>query len=153
MASEKKFDKGLYDQNNSLSIIIALNYLISTGHYYYDLNPLEQPETFKESDFVLFLKKNKKAVKIEVERKKTWKKSGQWQGYETLDVPVRKKDSKADLFIMTNDCMDTLAIIKMKDVKGSSVYKKDTIYTKGEEFFAVELDKVKFVKLQWVSIM
>jgi len=67
-------------------------------------------------------------------------------------MPSILVDSKADLFIMTNDCMDTLALIKMKDVKGSSIYKKDTIYTENEEFYAVELDKVKFVKLQWIHI-
>ena len=152
MENIKKFDKDLYNENNSLAIILALNYLLSTGFYYYKENPLEQPETFKKFDFKLFLKKSNKMVTIEVERKKTWEKDYKWEGYKTLDIPYRKSESKADIFIMTNNNMNTLAVMKMKDVLESDVYKKDTIYTKNEQFFAVELEKVKFIKNQWVQI-
>lgn len=152
MESEKPFSPELYVENNNIAIVMSLNYLISTGHYYFKKNPLEQEETFKKYDYVLFLKKNDKQVKIEVERKKTWIKSGLWQGYRTLDVPERKKDSEADLLIMLNNTVDTIAIMKMKDVLNSKVYKKNTIYTIEESFYAVDLQKIKFYHFKWEKI-
>lgn len=152
MGSEKPFSQELYKENNDVAIIMSLSYLISTGHYYFKKNPIEQEEVFKQYDYVLFLKKNDRQVKIEVERKKTWVKSGMWQGYETLDVPERKKDSEADLLIMINNTLDTIAIMKMKDVLNSKVYKKNTIYTTEEKFYAVDLQKIKFYHFKWEVI-
>lgn len=152
MASTKPFSSELEKENNSLSIVVAFNYLISTGHYTYDKNPLDQPQVFKDSDFTIIRSKDAKPVKIEVERKKSWKKSGRWEGFKTLDVPARKRESKSDIFVMTNYNSDTIAVMKMKDVLDSPTYKKDTIYTEDEEFFAVPLDKVKFVCMSWEKV-
>lgn len=149
MESIKSFDQELCDENNHLAIIMSMNYLISTGHYYYKEHPLEQIESFKNQDFKLYLKKSDKEVRVEVERKKTWIERDKWQGYKTLDIPHRKSESKSDLFIMTNNDCNILAIIKTKDVLKSEVYKKDTKYTKQEEFYAVKLNNIKFIKLQW----
>lgn len=152
MTNTKPFSKDLYEENHSLSVVVAFNYLISTGHYTFDKNPLDQPEVFKDSDFTLLRVKDGKPVKVEVERKKSWKKSGQWEGFRTLDVPARKKESNSDIFVMTNYNTDTIAVMKMKDVLDSNTYSKDTIYTKNEEFFAVNLEKVKFVKMNWSAV-
>lgn len=146
MESKKPFCKKLHQESNSLSIITATDYLLWTGLYTYDsVHPLEQPEAFKDSDFTLLKKSTMVPVKIEVEHKKSWKKSGCWEGYPTLDVPARKKESKADIFVMLNQHADTLALIRMRDVLSSATYRKNTIYTQDEEFFAVELRSVKFV--------
>ena len=75
MSNNKPFDINLYNENNSLAIIIAANYLLSTGYYYFETNPLEQPEVFKDSDFTILLKSDNRKIKVEVERKKSWKKS------------------------------------------------------------------------------
>lgn len=148
MNSKKPFCNKLHQASNSLSISTAADYLIRTGQYAYDsIMPLDQPEAYKESDFTLIQISTSKQVRIEVEHKRTWIKSGEWQGYPSLDVPARKKESKADIFIMLNNQADTLAIIKMKDVLESPIYIKNTIYTINEEFFAVDLSKVTFVFL------
>lgn len=152
MDNTKPYSKELDDENNSLSIVVAFNYLMSTGHYKYDVNPLDQPQAFKDHDFIILKSKDSKPVKIEVERKKSWKKSGMWQGFKTLDVPARKRESKSDIFVMTNYNSDTIAVMKMKDVLNSPIYEKDTIYTKKEQFFAVPLDRVKFVSMKWEPV-
>ena len=152
MNNTKPYSKQLDSENNFLSVVLAFNFLISTGHYYYESNPLEQPQAFKDFDFTMLRSKDGKQVRIEVERKKSWKKSGEWEGFKTLDVPARKKDSKSDIFVMTNLNCDTLAVMKMKDVLQSPIYEKDTIYTKKELFFAVPLDKIKFVTMNWKTI-
>jgi hypothetical protein len=152
MANTKPFSKELYAENNSIAIVVSHNYLISTGHYRSEQHPLDQPETFKNSDFSLIRTKDGGEVRVEVERKKSWKKSGEWEGFRTLDVPTRKRESKSDLFVMTNRNCDTIAVMKMKDVLESPTYEKDTIYTEKEEFFAVDLGKVKFISMRWEKV-
>lgn len=147
--SNKPFDKKLYDANNLLCITIVSNFFISMG-YTYEINPILQPEKFKDCDFELF--KSGEKIKFEVERKTPWIKDFEWQGYSTLDVPVRKRDSKADVFVMMNNNANTLAIIKMADVLASRVITKDTTYTQDEEFFAVNLDRVIFVAMKFQTI-
>lgn len=67
-----------------------------------------------------------------------------WQGWDTIDVPARKKKSCADIFIMFNSSIDTLAISKMDLVKSAPIRYKNTIYTKNEKFFCVPLYYFKF---------
>lgn len=156
MNSIKPFCTKLHQESNALSISTATDYLIWTGHYTYDsTHPLDQPEVFKDSDFTLVKKSTMTPIKIEVEHKKSWKKSGCWEGFPTLDVPARKRESKAKIFVMLNEKADTLALIKMKDVLESPTYTKNTIYTKNEEFFAVNLEMIKFVTKKdsgWVCV-
>lgn len=148
----KEFNQLLYDNNNSIAIITALNYLLSRNVFYYDVHPLEQKEKFKHSDFYLIKIEDNRKVYFEVERKEVWTKDYEWQGYETLDIPIRKKYSKADVFIMLNNNANTLAVMYMRDVLSSKTYSKRTKYTEKEDFFAVSLEKVKFFKTKWEMI-
>lgn len=141
----KPYSKILNDQNDRISKETAIDFLQNFKGWLLDV-PLDcQPELFKDSDF-----KMKVEVKIEVERKRTWIKSGTWQGYKTLDVPYRKKDNNADVFIMLNEHCDTLAYIKMKDIKHSPISNKSTINffskekTSNESFFNVNLKNCIF---------
>ena len=68
----------------------------------------------------------------------------QWQGWSTIDVPARKNESEADLFIMVNKECNTIAVTTMKNVLQSKITSKKTIYTENEEFFNVDLNKFKF---------
>jgi hypothetical protein len=153
--SHKPFSQQDYKQNNP-AIVVASGYLMSTGYYRYNDHPIEQSEKYKDYDFCLILKAGNRMISVEVERKRGWVKSGEWQGWPTMDVPARKKSSKADLFVMSNAPMDTLAICLMKDVLESPTYEKNTqcstVKTENELFFAVNLEKVKFVKMKWEKI-
>jgi hypothetical protein len=142
--SHKKFSKELFDENDNISKTIAVDFLESTGHYVL-ITPLnEQKEKYKEHDFEILLKSNNKLIKVEVEKKNVWYKSGTWQGFSTIDVAYRKNESKSDLFVMFNKNCDTLAITTMKNVLSSKTSYKKTIYTNNELFFNVDLDKFKF---------
>jgi len=78
---------------------------------------------------------------VESEVKLVWTRKGEWQGYRTVDIPFRKNGRvDADWFIMLNCSCDTLCITSIKRIHQSPTYKKDTIYTKQEKFFAVEPD-------------
>jgi hypothetical protein len=143
MSELKPFSKDLYDENDFKSKEVAKEFLESTG-FYSMLNPLEeQKEKYKEHDFEIFLINPFTKITVEVERKKVWTKSGKWQGWNSIDVPYRKKDSKSNLFIMINKNFDTLAITNMKNILNADVYQKKTIYTNEESFFKVDINKFK----------
>jgi hypothetical protein len=143
MSELKPFSKDLYDENEFKSKEIAKEFLESTG-FYSMINSLEeQEEKYKEHDFEIFLINPFTKIAVEVERKKVWTKSGKWQGWNSIDVPYRKKDSKSNLFIMINKNFDTLAITNMKNILNADVYQKKTIYTNEESFFKVDINNFK----------
>lgn len=142
----KKFSQELYDENDNSAKVIAVDYLVSTGLYKLNEELNEQPEQFKKLDFEILLIDKDKVVSVEVERKKVWTKDYKWQGFPTIDIPYRKKDGKADLFIMVNKNLNTIAITKMKTVINSPVSSKKTIYTNKELFFNVPISEFKIMK-------
>jgi len=144
MSEYKKFSQELCDENDRLSKEVAVDFLEWIGHYKLEIPLEDQIEKFKKQDFeVLLISKNRK-VKVEVERKKVWTKDGVWQGWSTIDVPQRKNESEADLFIMINNSCNTLAVTTMNKVLESNITSKKTIYTEKENFFNVELNNFKF---------
>lgn len=144
MSEYKKFSQELCDENDQVAKEVALDFLKWTGHYRLDTSLEEQEELYKKQDFEVTLISNDRKVKVEVERKKVWSKVCQWQGWSTIDVPARKNESEADLFIMVNKECNTIAVTTMKNVLQSKVTSKKTIYTENEEFFNVDLNKFKF---------
>jgi len=144
MSEYKPFSKKLYDENDQIAKEVALDFLISTGHYKLETPLKDQKELYKKQDFEVVLVSKNKKVSVEVERKRVWTKSCKWQGWDTIDVPVRKNESKAKLYVMINNPGDTIAITKMKSVLKSKISTKKTIYTDNEDFFNVELNEFKF---------
>ena len=144
MSEYKKFSQELCDENDQVAKDVALDFLQWTGHYRLDTSLEEQEELYKKQDFEVTLISNDRKVKVEVERKKVWSKVCQWQGWSTIDVPARKNESEADLFIMVNKECNTIAVTTMKNVLQSKITSKKTIYTENEEFFNVDLNKFKF---------
>jgi len=144
MSEYKKFSQELCDENDQVAKEVAVDYLQWTGHYKLDTPLSEQEELYKKQDFEITLISKSKKVTIEVERKKVWTKMCAWQGWPTIDVPARKNESEADLFIMVNKDCNTIAVTTMKNVLESKVSSKKTIYTESEDFFNVELNKFKF---------
>jgi hypothetical protein len=144
MSEYKKFSQELCDENDQVAKEVALDFLEWTGHYRLDKSLEEQEELYKKQDFEITLISNDRKVKVEVERKKVWLKVCQWQGWSTIDVPARKNESEADLFIMVNKECNTIAVTTMKNVLESKVTSKKTIYTESEDFFNVSLNKFKF---------
>lgn len=144
MSEYKKFSQELCDENDQVAKEVALDFLQWTGYYRLDTSLEEQEELYKKQDFEVALISNDRKVKVEVERKKVWSKVCQWQGWSTIDVPARKNESEADLFIMANKECNTIAVTTMKNVLQSKVTSKKTIYTENEEFFNVDLNKFKF---------
>lgn len=147
----KRFSRDLYKENNKRAIETACNFLLSVPKTKLELKiPLEQQrEAFKDRDFFLFRVRDGKRIDIEAEIKKVWKVSGRWQGWPTIDVPARKKDSKAQIFIMINNSDNTIAVALMKDVLASPVSNKATVYTDEEPFFNAPLNKFAFY--YWVN--
>jgi hypothetical protein len=146
MSEYKKFSKELCDENDAIAKETAVNFLEWTKYYKLETPLSEQQELYKKQDFEITLISKASKIKVEVERKKVWDKSGKWQGWPTIDVPIRKKDSEAQLFVMTNKSCDTIAITLMSKVIGSKVSSKKTIYTENEEFFNVNLNCFRFYK-------
>lgn len=136
----KKFCQQLYNENDLVCKKVVSDFLVETGKYKISQRIEEQPEYFKQLDFEILYLPTNQIIKVEVERKIVWDKSGQWQGYSTIDVPYRKKDSKADLYVMVNKYLDTLAITTMNKILESKVETKNTIYTNDEKFFKCKLD-------------
>lgn len=155
----KKFSKELYDESNMVAMNAAVTILetICDGKVYRLDVPLHmQKESYKSHDFVISRLHDKGTtnVYVEAERKRVWSASGKWEGFKTIDVPYRKAESKANLFVMTNNSGDTAALARMSDIISSPVESKKTIYTDEEKFFKVGLDKFKFYHNvnQWIEI-
>jgi hypothetical protein len=146
MSEYKRFSKKLYQENDQIAKEIVLDYLISTGYYKLETPLNKQKELYKKQDFEVVLISKGKKVPVEVERKKVWTKSFEWQGWSTIDVPVRKSESKAKLYVMVNEPCDTIAVTKMKKVLNSKISSKRTIYTDNEDFYNVELSEFKFYR-------
>jgi len=140
----KKFSRSLYEENDEIAKKVACEYLLSTNTFRLITDIKSQKEQFKLYDFeILYIKENK-IVRVEAERKMVWGKRGMWQGYRTIDVPYRKKDSISDIFIMVNKHLDTIAIADMKKVLSSPITCKNTIHTQNEEFFNCPLNIFQF---------
>jgi len=156
MEEFKPFSKELSDENDLVAKNVAVDFLQSTGKYKL-VTPLEeQQEVYKKYDFTIVDLIKNKTVGVEVERKKVWVKSGKWQGWGTIDIPHRKKDSEADLFVMVNNGCDTIAATLMNKIKKSSVTPKKTIYTDNELFFNVNKDQFAFYHKKegsWIKFM
>ena len=146
MSEYKKFSQELCDENDAVAKETAVNFLEWKKYYKLETPLSEQAELYKKQDFEIKLLSTDMKIRVEVERKKVWVKSGAWQGWTTIDVPVRKKDSEAHLFIMVNKSCDTIAITHMEKVLGSKISSKKTIYTSKEEFFNVDLKCFRFYK-------
>jgi len=146
MTEYKKFSQELCDENDLIAKETAVNYLEWKKYYKLETPLSEQAELYKKQDFEIKLLSTDRKIRVEVERKKVWVKSGVWQGWPTIDVPIRKKDSEAHLFIMVNKSCDTIAITHMKKVLESKTSTKKTIYTNNEEFFNVDLKCFVFYK-------
>jgi hypothetical protein len=145
----KRFSKELYDESNTVAMSTAVTILetICDGKAYRLDVPLHmQEESYKSHDFVISRLHDTGTtnVYVEVEKKRVWGTSGKWEGFSTIDVPYRKSESKANLFVMVNNNNDTAAIARMSDVVSSPIESKRTIYTDDEKFFKVGLDKFKF---------
>jgi hypothetical protein len=151
----KKFSASLCKENDGIAKRTAVDFLESTGKFKLEVPLEEQKEQYKKRDFLVVNIKNKKNVACEAERKKVWKKEGTWEGWDTIDIPHRKNKSEADIFIMTNEACNTIAITKMKTIHESPVKHKDTIYSKNEPFFAVPIKSFKFytkTKTGWEQV-
>lgn len=160
---KKPFSKEDYKESDKNSKIISSKFLLWDGRFVLDVPLDQQSEQYKKNDFVVKLISSGKIVQVETERKiKGWTKSGKWEGWKTLDVPYRKKDSEADIFIMHNESFNTLAVVMMKKVLNSNVSRKDAkcsnVNTKQEKFFNVDLKHVRFFKCldnkreKWIEI-
>jgi hypothetical protein len=152
----KKFSKSLCEENDGIAKHTAVEFLESTGKYVLEVPLDAQKEQFKKRDFLIKNIKNKKDIACEAERKKVWKKEGEWEGWDTIDIPHRKNKSEADIFIMTNSACNTIAITKMKTIHESPIKHKDTIYSRNEPFFAVPISSFKFYTRneegEWVKV-
>jgi hypothetical protein len=133
----KPFDRELYDRCNQKGCNAALNLLSKYGYTLYDAT-----ERYKIWDLVLI--KDGKLLKVEAEVSLSWKREDAWQGFPSLTCPYRKKDSKADLYIMTNSTQTCLAVIPMAHVKSCPIIRKNTKYTTNEQFFNISLQDVDF---------
>jgi len=135
----KAFSQKLHDENKFVEQVTCDLLVNHTGFVL--RTPLnQQTEQYKKCDYEGYY--NLKKVRVEAERKLVWTIKGKWMPqWDTIDVPYRKCESEADLFIMANKDCNTFAIIPMKDILESPVIVKNTTYTKSEKFFAVPIKK------------
>ena len=133
----KPFSPELYRQHDHAAKCATMRFLAFVGYF-----PITAKEMYKDAD-ICALWQNK-TVFVECEVKTVWNKSGRWQGFKTVDVPYRKKDSKSNLFVMLNTHLDTLAVTLTANILQSPLTIKNTVYTSGELFFAVPVHCFKF---------
>jgi hypothetical protein len=145
----QKFDP--FAKNVSSQFLLDLTDDEGNTLFYITTPVLEQEEQYKKYDYIVYSSHDNSKVKVETECKAVWTVEGQWQYYPSgVHVPVRKRYSTADLFIMVNKSGNTLCVCRMEEVKQSQVVVKSTAVTytdtktKNEMFFNVPLEKVLF---------
>jgi hypothetical protein len=151
----KPFDRNLFRENDLAAKQVAVDLLQDHG-FKLEVPLQEQEEQYKKWDLIITRIQDQKIITVEAELKKVWTKSGTWQGWPCIDVPYRKKDSKANLFIMSNVLRDTAAVTTMDLLKSSPVSSKKTIYTDHEYFFNCPLQYFRFyhkTKDSWIKIL
>ena len=150
MTNRKSYNRDHHLRLREASISLAFSYLMSLEEYEYDVLPIDQSN--KENIFYLIRKDTKALVWFQFERRLVWRESGKWQGYPTLDVPARKGNTKASIYIQVNFPINTLALVSMRDVYSSPIKRKDTSVTVGEDFYAVPIDKVKIIRTRFEEV-
>jgi len=159
---KKPYSKKDYEESDYRAKVVTARFMMRDGKFSLKESIKNQKEAYKSHDVIMVRNRDGFKIKIETEQKRCWWKSEEWQGYPTIDVPYRKKDSKADTFIQINLYWDTLAVAPMKDVLNAPTSRKNAkcsnVSTVGEMFFNVDLDKFRFFKSvsddrkQWVEI-
>jgi hypothetical protein len=132
----KPFDRKLYAENDKFAKDVVSDFMLRE----HGAVPVPDIERYKDWDLV-FEEPSGRLATAEVERKVVWTKDGEWQGWPTVDIPYRKKDSKADFFMMVNKNGTALMLITVADIKKSPVIVKDTKYTKQEKFFSIPVQQ------------
>lgn len=122
----KRFSQKDYDRFNAQGIKVASHFMQQRGY-----TVIDTTECYKSHDFIV--KKDETKLKIEAEVSRNWTSIA--FPWNTMSVPYRKKDSKADLYIRSNATGTALFCVPMKDVKSADIIVKDTCFTKGEMFF------------------
>jgi hypothetical protein len=137
----KKFDQKLCDQSDPKSKALIYSFLRQRFPSIYELIPIsDQTEAYSMYDLEIVDKRSGSNVYLEVEQKIVWFNRGMWQGWDTVDIPYRKRSSKADFFFLINKWFDTFLVIEMDVVKGSRLIYKNTKYTSEEPFFSVPVE-------------
>lgn len=151
----KPFDRNLFREFDLAAKQTSVDLLQDHG-FRLDVPLQDQEEQYKKWDLIITRIHDDQKVSVECEIKKVWTASGRWQGWPCIDVPYRKKDSKANLFIMINNQKDTAAVTTMSLVHQSPTSKKKTIYTDNEEFFNIPIAYFRFyykTKKGWVKVL
>jgi hypothetical protein len=145
----RPFSKDLYNKHNALGIRVALEMLTQNGY-----ETIENGDVERYSARDCLVAKNGKQIAIEVERKEVWRRKDAWEGYPTVRVPYRKRNSSSDLYIMINDASTCIIICNMHELKKSPTTKYTTqAYNIEEDFFAVPIELFDVLVLEngkWV---
>jgi len=142
--TNKPFCRDLYNKHNRLGIRVALDML---NQYGYETIEDGNIEHYCARDCLV--SKDSKNFSIEVERKQVWRRKDNWEGYDHVRVPYRKRHSQADLYIMINEASTCLIVCRMQDVKNSQTTKYTSqLYNVEEDFFAVPIDKFDVMVLE-----
>ncbi len=132
----RPFSRELYNKHNALGIRVALEMLTQHGY-----KTIEDGDVEHYSVRDCMVCKNNLPVAIEVERKTIWRRRDDWEGYPTVRVPYRKKNSKSDLYIMINDASTCMIVCDMNELKKSPIVKYTTVaYNIEEDFYAVPIE-------------
>lgn len=159
IASTKKFSKSDHSLSDPLSRLYAADFLSQIDpHFQLRVPLIEQKEEYKKWDFTIFY--DDTPVTIETEQKRVWTSSDGSFPYSTIDVPTRKWQSQANLYIMFNLGFDALAMTEMPKILAAEVTTKSTrrgsgeYLTQGETFFRVPTNIFRFYKLSgiWTKI-
>ena len=142
----KTFCRSLYTQYNDKGIQVAWDFLKQLGY-----EMVDRTESFSSHDFLV--RKDNHVYAVEAEVSAVWK--SRIFPYPTMSVPYRKRHSKADFYVRSNNNGTALFFLPMKDVHQAPVIYKDTCYTKNEPFFNVALEKLELYTLtetgEWVK--
>jgi hypothetical protein len=118
LSQNKKFDRESYNQNNQKGINTALSIMNDLG-----FTTLDTKEAYSDRDAIVGSGNVK--IKIEAEMSNNWITMNEFpSNWYNISVPYRKHKSGADVYILVNKDLTSVALAYMDDIKKSKVGEK-----------------------------
>ena len=134
LSQNKKFDRASYNQNNQKGIDTALSIMNQLG-----FETLDTKEAYCDRDAIVG--SGNVQIKIEAEMSNNWVTMNDFpSNWYNISVPYRKRKSGADVYILVNKDLSSVALAYMDDIKQSKVGEKYIYSTSmNEPFFFCDM--------------
>ena len=119
-AHKRKFNKAAYKATDKACKDATINVMKAQG---YDFHSDPNVETFKKYDLEFYNSNTGKSIKIENEMRENYNLLK--AKYSSIHIPIRKKNTEADYYLVWKSSLDEFALIEKKFLTSSPIVEVD----------------------------